>query len=1024
MEKNFIKQAGAIAIKLSVLLWMVCICFPVAAQTLTAGQDAVITCNQNNGFYPGRVAMIRRVATPTMTTAPFVNTNYWITPQVLTANWDFNHIGQVFGVAINNQGDVYFAATALYDINATSWNSTLDAASPLVSPSGSYANPAGGNAGIYKADKTNLSNVMALVTTVNAATFASVGTSKIPNLGYGIGNIAVSNAHNKLYATNLEDGKIYALNYTTGIISSVFDPFTADPGTSQIAEIGERLFAVAVNKEFDGTTRVYYSRLVKSGAIQNEIWSVEVNASGDFIPATNSLEIQLSSLSTINFISDIAFSVRGEMAVAEKGDNHKANGYVFFGRHNAWSLPVIPRLSTYNAPANPSYNSAGGVDFANFIKTSPVQDIISCDSLAWFSVNAMNVGTASLNYGYQSLPYNGYINNTVPAFKSEAHFIPLDATIPSAYWKTNFGDIEIRDGDCPSAPTDICNSISVEGDMDACCLNLKIRNSYADNYFSAVIVKTNTLNISGNTNGSTWGASTIVTPDVIKFSQYQTYIPKTDSFFQLSKLCFDGAGADVLTLYFIGTAPQYDTVCIKTIDLQGCGVPVDTNCVGLIQLDDTCINGVPNLKFQIRNHSSFTMRGLTIIHINPNIKIAADNFYPITDLAPNATSPVYTAPLTVLNNDTAGCFYFSACDVNVRPGTTGPTPNFCCIDSIPYCITLGKCEPCDALAITAQKADSVNCCYKLTLENYYVNNKIGCIRFRGIAGTQFSLLSGWAISSPVSSNNITICPPGTGLLTGTFVDFASFCLTGTSVPPYRVAIDIYDADGKLICTKDMQFNNCQLAKPTCANIVNDSLYCDGKNTKLKFSIRNNSPFTIYQSDIRLSDTAVLSDTDRIIPTPPIAPGGTGDPYEITLTKNHDNVDHVCIYLTAHNAVYTDSTSATICCTDSLGVICLPFLSCDSSGSCCVFEGMKLPTGITPNGDGFNDTWIIQNAQICKQIKITVFNRWGNIVYKDDNYANNWAGTNSSGKKLAQGTYYVVIELSGGAKKAMYLDIRY
>src|SRR5690606_30909137 len=148
-------------------------------------------------------------------------------------------------------------------------------------------------------------------------------------------------------------------------------------------------------------------------------------------------------------------------------------------------------------------------------------------------------------------------------------------------------------------------------------------------------------------------------------------------------------------------------------------------------------------------------RGLSILNINPNIKVAPDYFYPIADLPPGATSPVYTAPLSVMNNDTFGCFYFSACDVNTKPGTTGQTPNFCCIDSIPYCVTLKSCDVCDALNITAVKSDAVKCCYKLSLDNHYVNANIGCMTIRGVGGTQFSILSSWSIVAPVSSSNIT-----------------------------------------------------------------------------------------------------------------------------------------------------------------------------------------------------------------------------------------------------------------------------
>lgn len=992
------------------------------AQTLQMGNDAVITY-QPLSKLAYRVAAIRKLGVPNIATAPYIlpGNIMWNPTEIDPANWNDTILGNIFGTAIDQQGNVYFAASSMYAV-INNFSTTLGNSTVPLAPLSTFKT--GGAAGIYKAQAGTLSTVNPLTTTIAPTNSSVIGTTTIPNGGYGIGNIAVYNAQQKLYATNLEDGKIYAINTSTGIITDVFDPFTADANNTQIAPYGERLFGIAVNTEFDGTVRVYYARMVS--ATLNEVWSLQVDASGNFIPATNSLEVQLTPYTANNFLSDISFSVRGEMAIAEKGDNHNASGYILYGRHNAWSVPIKPVMGDLGAGPG----SAGGVDFANDATTDVSGIHTICDSLVWFSENYIFIHNPSTGnntncYGYLSVPRTGYVNNTKPTYKNEAHFVPLNYTDSFGYYKTSFGDIEVSDA-CTQVPTDICSEVQVSGSTDAsCCIDLKIQNGYIDNYFSAVVVQTQNLNISSNSNGSTWGASTIIDPHTIKFSQYSTFVPKTDTLFLLSKLCFDGKGGDVLKIYFIGNAPQYDTVCVKEITIPACGAPVDTNCVGLIQLTDTCINGIPNLQFQIKNHSSFTMRGISILNINPDIKVAPDYFYPIADLAPGAISPVYTAPLSVTNNATSGCFYFSACDVNVKPGTTGPTPNYCCIDSIPYCIDLKQCDICDALDITAEKTDPDACCYKLNLTNNYVNTNIGCMTVRGIGGVQFSLLSSWSIVAPISSSNITICPPGSGLLQGTYNDFASFCLTGTATAPYQIEIDIHDVNGDLICTKKLEFSNCELAKPTCANIVDDSLYCDGKTTKVRFSIQNNSPFTIYQADIRLSDSSFSLSDDKIIPISAIAQGATAGPFEVTITPN-GNADVVCMYLTAHNAVYTDSTSATICCTDSLGVICLPFLNCnsDSTKVCCSFDSLVIPNGITPNNDGYNDKWIITNSGICKYIKVTVFNRWGNIVYKNDNYSNNWEGVNNNGDKLPQGTYYVVLELPSGAKRAMYIDVRY
>jgi gliding motility-associated-like protein len=67
--------------------------------------------------------------------------------------------------------------------------------------------------------------------------------------------------------------------------------------------------------------------------------------------------------------------------------------------------------------------------------------------------------------------------------------------------------------------------------------------------------------------------------------------------------------------------------------------------------------------------------------------------------------------------------------------------------------------------------------------------------------------------------------------------------------------------------------------------------------------------------------------------------------------------------------------------------------------------IKVMNAFTPNGDGMNDRWLVTTAAVCtKRIAVAVYNRYGNIVYKNDNYNNNWDGT-YNGKPVADGTYY-------------------
>jgi len=70
--------------------------------------------------------------------------------------------------------------------------------------------------------------------------------------------------------------------------------------------------------------------------------------------------------------------------------------------------------------------------------------------------------------------------------------------------------------------------------------------------------------------------------------------------------------------------------------------------------------------------------------------------------------------------------------------------------------------------------------------------------------------------------------------------------------------------------------------------------------------------------------------------------------------------------------------------------------------------IKIMNAFTPNGDGMNDRWLVTNGAACtKRISVAVYNRYGGVVYKNDNYNNDWDGT-YNGKPVADGTYYYSI----------------
>ncbi len=73
------------------------------------------------------------------------------------------------------------------------------------------------------------------------------------------------------------------------------------------------------------------------------------------------------------------------------------------------------------------------------------------------------------------------------------------------------------------------------------------------------------------------------------------------------------------------------------------------------------------------------------------------------------------------------------------------------------------------------------------------------------------------------------------------------------------------------------------------------------------------------------------------------------------------------------------------------------------------KDIKIPNVFTPNLDGANEVFKIEN--LPENSGITIYSRWGNIVYSNANYGNNWDGEMNS-----DGVYYYVLMLPSGESK--------
>jgi gliding motility-associated-like protein len=76
----------------------------------------------------------------------------------------------------------------------------------------------------------------------------------------------------------------------------------------------------------------------------------------------------------------------------------------------------------------------------------------------------------------------------------------------------------------------------------------------------------------------------------------------------------------------------------------------------------------------------------------------------------------------------------------------------------------------------------------------------------------------------------------------------------------------------------------------------------------------------------------------------------------------------------------------------------------------VVPSIFIPDGFSPNGDGTNDTWVIDNIYLFPQCEVEVYNRWGELLFRSVGYGTPWDGR-YDGKELPVGTYYYIVKLN-------------
>ena len=73
---------------------------------------------------------------------------------------------------------------------------------------------------------------------------------------------------------------------------------------------------------------------------------------------------------------------------------------------------------------------------------------------------------------------------------------------------------------------------------------------------------------------------------------------------------------------------------------------------------------------------------------------------------------------------------------------------------------------------------------------------------------------------------------------------------------------------------------------------------------------------------------------------------------------------------------------------------------------CIIDATNI---FTPNEDGVNDYFMIRGIEFFDSNKMSIYNRWGTLIFERENYRNDWDGYSETGDAFASGVYFFVFE---------------
>jgi hypothetical protein len=322
----------------------------------------------------------------------------WATDRYSHPSWTMENLGGVFGVTLDDVGNIFVAHTSVY-------------------PNfGFFTDPVGfGGAGaVYRLD-----GATGAATLVIQLPQQSDPLYPAPEDKPGLGQLSFDPVTQRLFASNFEDGRVYSIDPYNGAgfrVRSTYHQGGAITGPLPNAglalpnepagfeSLGKRIWAVKATRG-----RLFYSIWAEdlarsSAAAMNQIWSVAYDATGTFTPGTARKEFDVpprTGTEYSNPVADITFDNNCCMLVAERSmyndtstGAHDARVMRFCqGPDGRWQLDTVLLAGAYGT----GENSVGGVGYEGIAdQVWSMNDAIRLDSVAIYGLQGQAAAGATV----------------------------------------------------------------------------------------------------------------------------------------------------------------------------------------------------------------------------------------------------------------------------------------------------------------------------------------------------------------------------------------------------------------------------------------------------------------------------------------------------------------------------------------------------------------------------------------------------------------------------------------------------